>query len=272
MRNKIKFLFPLLVLLFFACWPIDYAQGYDDNTHRQDSTQIEPDRPPIKSSPTSEQGSSHRHSCPVPETRDYVENNSGEEFPYRTYVTPEDQAIQALAAQINGVEEAYKVAVQWTYISERELNHVADKWLTPHEFLTNTPHYPSNPLQGKEVSDCEEQANTLVSLLRAEGIPPEEVRVALGEVIFNDIKIGHAWVELLIKGDWLALDPSLGPYWDDKAGKLVQRQGIPLDHYASHTYPVHQAWAYYSDVYFLDPRKGQVDAPVSWRTATQVAK
>lgn len=223
MRNKIKFLFPLLALLIFALWPTDYAQGYDENIR-------------------------------------------GQEFPYRAYITPEDRAIQALAAQINGVEEAYELAVQWTYISEQELNNIADKWLTPHEFLTNTPHYSSNPLQGEEVSDCEEQANTLASLLRAKGISPEEVRVALGEVIFNDIKIGHAWVELLIEGDWLALDPSLGPYWDDKARKLVHRQGISFDHYASHPYPVHQSWAYYSDVHFLDPREGQMDVPASWRS------
>ena len=162
------------------------------------------------------QGSSYRRSYPIPETRDYVKNNSGEEFLFRAYVTPEDRAIQALAEQINGVEEAYEVAVQWTYVSEQELNHTVEKWLTPREFLADTPHYSSNPLQGEEVSDCEEQANTMVSLIRAEGISPEEVRVALGEVIFNDIKTGHAWVELLIEGTWVALDPSLGPYWDDK--------------------------------------------------------
>lgn len=269
MSNKIVFLPPFLVILILAYWPIDYVQSYDDNIRGQDSVQIELDGPSIKSGPTNGQESAYRHGYPAPETIDYVENDPGEEFPFRTYVTPEDKAIQALAEQINGVEEAYKVAVQWTYISEQELNHTTDKWLTPHEFLTNTPYYSSNPLQGEEVSDCEEQANALVSLIRAEGISPEEVRVALGKVIFNDIKIGHAWVELLIKGDWVALDPSFGPYWDGKAGKLVRRQGAPFDHYASHTYPVFQAWAYYSDVYFLAPIEYQGDAPASWFTIAQ---
>ena len=270
MRNKTKFLYPLLVILIFAHWPIDYAQSCNDDANGQDTARIVLHGPSITSSPTSVQGSSYRHSYPIPETRDYVENNSGEEFPFRAYVTPEDRAIQTLAEQINGVEEAYKVAVQWTYISEQELNHTVEKWLTPHEFLTDTPHYSSNPLQGEEVSDCEEQANTLVSLIRAEGISPEEVRVALGEVIFNDIKTGHAWVELLIEGNWVALDPSLGPYWDDKTGKLIRRQGIPFDHYATHAYPLLRAWAYYSDVYFLAPIEGQRDAPASWGASTQV--
>lgn len=238
MRNKIKFLLPLLVILILTYWPIGYAQGYYGNACVQGSYR--------------------------------VESSAGEGFPFRTYVTPDDMTVQRLAGRVRGVEEAYKMAVQWVYVSEQELNHVADKWLTPHEFLANTPHYASNPLQGVEVSDCEEQANTLVSLLRAEGIGPAEVRVVLGEVKFNDVKIGHAWAELLVEGEWVALDPGLGPYWDGETGRLVRRQGVPFDHYASNTYPVLQVWAYYSDIYFLDPVKGRGDAPACWYTDTQV--
>jgi hypothetical protein len=157
------------------------------------------------------------------------------------------------------------MAVQWTYVSDQKLNRVADKWLTPHEFLTGTPDDSNNPLQGKIVSDCEEKANTLVSLMRAEGVRPEEVRVALGEVTFNDIKTGHAWVELLTHGLWLSLDPCWGPYWDDKAGKLVRREGVPFDYYSSHTYPVIQVWIYYNDIYYLDPRDSSGDASASWQ-------
>ena len=69
-------------------------------------------------------------------------------FPYRTYVTPDDYTITALADRIRGVEEAYEVAVRWAYVSEDKLNSVADCWLTPHEFLAETPRYASNPLQG----------------------------------------------------------------------------------------------------------------------------
>ena len=259
-----KRLFPLLFILLLAPWFMACAQRFNDDITGQDTVQIALVEHSLTSGLTSTQESSRYYSSPVPEISGYVEDNSGEEFPFRVYVTPEDQAIEAIAMQINGVEDAYKVAVQWTYVSEQELNHVADKWLTPHEFLAGTPHYPSNPLKGEAVGDCEEQAHTLASLIRAEGIRPEEVRVALGEVRFGDEATGHAWVELLTNGQWVALDPGSGPYWDDKAGKLVSRRGMPFDYYANHTYPVLQIWAYYNDIYYYDPRDGSGNTPVSW--------
>jgi hypothetical protein len=259
-----KRLFPLLFILLLAPWFMACAQGYNDDITGQDAVQVALVEHSFTSGLTSAQEPSCHCSSPVPEIEGHVESNSGGEFPFRIYVTPEDQAIEALAVQINGVEDAYKVAVQWTYVSEQELNHVADKWLTPREFLAGTPHYPNNPLKGEAVSDCEEQAHTLASLIRAEGIRPEEVRVALGEVRFGDEVTGHAWVELLTSEQWVVLDPGSGPYWDDKAGKLVPRRGMPFDYYASHTYPVLQIWAYYNDVYYYDPGNGSYNTPVSW--------
>jgi len=189
----------------------------------------------------------------------------GKQSRYQLYVTPNDSAVSALAAQTKGAKDAYKAAVQWIWVSEQTLNHVPEKWLMPHEFLANTPNYPGNPVKGKVVSDCEEQANTLVSLLRAESIRPEDVRVVLGKVKFGDEEGGHAWVELMSNGHWLALEPTSGPYWDDDAGKLVSSRGAPFNYYASHTYPVIQVWAYYNDVYYLDPRDNLGNAPASWR-------
>ena len=255
-------------MLLLTPWLISHAQICNDDVTGQDAGQTPLVEPSITSGLTTGQGFSHYHSSPIPKIRDNVESNPGDGFPFRLYVTPEDQAIEALAAQINGVGDAYKMAVQWAYVSEQRLNHVGDKWLTPHEFLANTPHYPDNPLKGEAVSDCEEQAHTLVSLIRAEGIRPEAVRVALGEVRFDDEATGHAWAELLTNGHWVALDPSWGPYWDDKAEKLVCRRGVPFDYYASHTYPVLQVWAYYNDIYYLDPRDGSGNAPASWRKTT----
>ncbi len=124
----------------------------------------------------------------------YAPNNTGHQFPVQLYVTPEDEVVKALAAQVNGAEDAYKLAVEWIYVSEQRLNHATEKWLTPDEFLANTPYYPNNPLIGETVSDCEEQANTLVSLIRAGGIAAEEVRVFLGKVNCADDATGHAWV------------------------------------------------------------------------------
>jgi hypothetical protein len=182
-------------------------------------------------------------------------------------VTPEDQTIKALAAQTRGYAEAYQMALQWIYVSDEKLNHSIDKWLTPHEFLTHVPHYPSNPLPGKAVNDCEEKANTLVSIIRAQGVQPEEVRVVLGEVAFGDSETGHAWVELSSGGQWMVLDPCLGPYWDDRVEKLFCRQGVPFKYYRSHVYPVLQVWTYYNDVYYLDVRSVPGDAPPSWGVA-----
>ena len=193
MRNKVKCLFPFLILLVLAPWPIIYSQSYNDDITGQNAAQIALDKPSLTSGLASTQEPSRHYSPPIPKTGDHVENNSGEEFPFWIYVTPKDQAIEALADQINGVLDAYEVAVQWTYVSEQKLNHVADQWLTPHRFLIETPHSPSNPVKGQEASDCEEQANTLASLIRAEGIGPEEVRMALREVTFNDVETGHAW-------------------------------------------------------------------------------
>ena len=192
---------------------------------------------------------------------------SGKQSRYQLYVTPNDSAVRELSAQTNGARDAYKAAVQWTWVSEQTLNHVPEKWLMPHEFLSNTPNYPSNPVKGKAVSDCEEQANTLVSLLRAEGIRPPEVRVVLGKVRFGDEEGGHAWVELVSNGHWLALEPTSGPHWDDEVGKLIPSRGAPFDYYASHTYPVVQVWAYFSDIYYLDPSDDSGNAPASWRKA-----
>ncbi len=231
----------------------------------QDADQIVLVRHSITSGIASTQEPARRDNSAIPKLIDYFESDFNKELYFRLFVTPEDQSIKALAAHIRIPRDAYQMAVQWIYVSDEELNHIADKWLTPHEFLANTPHYPSNPLKGKEVSDCEEQANSLVSLIRAEGIRPEEVRVALGEVVFNDVEKGHAWVELLTNGKWVVLDPNWGPYWDDKDEKLVYRRGIPFDYYSSHTYPVLQVWAYYNDIYYLDPRSGAGNAPTWWR-------
>lgn len=191
-------------------------------------------------------------------------NNPGQELTYQQYVTPEDAAVKELAGGMNNAEEAYMEAVKWIYVSEQTLNSVFERWLTPYEFLMKTPRYPGNPLYGDVVSDCEEQANTLVSLLRAGGIPAENVRVVLGKYAAADGVKGHAWVELLVERQWLPLDPSSGPYWNDETGKLVGRSGVPFDYYANHIFPVLQIEIYYNDVYYYKPGEVSENVPASW--------
>ena len=264
MRDRVKRLSPLLVVLTLACWPLAHAYADSNDARDHDAAWIALTGSSAAPDFTNASEPSHYYSHPIPKIRERAENSAGHEFPFQLYVTPEDPVIKALAAQTDTAQDAYKVAVQWVYVSEQKLNHTPEKWLTPHEFLTNTPDYPTNPVKGEQVSDCEEQVHALVSVLRANGVPPEEVRVALGEVRFGDVETGHAWVELQTNGYWLALDPTCGPYWDDKAGKLVPRRGDPFDYYVSHAYPVLLVHAYYNDIYYLDPRGDSGNAPASW--------
>jgi len=184
---------------------------------------------------------------------------------FQLYVTPGDGAVASVASQVDGVEAAYRMAVQWIWVSDQTLNGISEKWLMPHEFLVDTLTYRGNPVSFNVVSDCEEQANTLVSLLRAEGTRAEDVRVVLGEVDFEGELGGHAWVELMQDGEWLPLEPTSGPYWDEDEESLVSRAGTGFKYFSSHYYPQVEVWAYYNDVYYLDPRDGSGNAPTSWR-------
>jgi hypothetical protein len=184
---------------------------------------------------------------------------------YQLYVTPDAPAVIMLADQIDGVMVAYQEAVGWTWVSDQTLHGQSEKWLKPEEFLSDTPTYGANPVKPEVVSDCEEQANTLVSLLRAEGVAPGEVRVVIGEVDFGGEVGGHAWVQLWYEGEWIDLDATSGPYWDDDQNRLVDRNGYPFRFYANHDYPVVQVWAYYNDVFYWDPRTEEGNAPESWK-------
>lgn len=114
--------------------------------------------------------------------------------PWQKYVTPFDSEVQKIANEIKNEREAYKTAVRWIWVSDATLNGVDEKWLMPHEFLLNTPNYPTNPVQGRPASDCEEQAYTLVSLLRAIGIGAENVRVVVGRSTSADREEDmHGW-------------------------------------------------------------------------------
>jgi hypothetical protein len=188
----------------------------------------------------------------------------GDESLFSHFVTPGKDVVRELAAGLDDPEEVYYTAVRWIYVSEETLNGVPDKWLTPEEFLTGTPDYPNNPVKGKVVSDCEEKANTLVSMIRVLGVSPDDVRVAAGKVLFDNKKVGHVWAELSIDGKWLVLDPTCGPYWDDNKARLVDRVGLPFDYYSGNDFPVIQVWTYYNDAYCLDLKDGSGDAPESW--------
>jgi len=190
--------------------------------------------------------------------------NSTHELPYQDYITPSDSAVVQLSDKVDGRIEAYNVAVGWVWVSDATLNKVTEKWLMPHTFLADTPYYPTNPAKPREASDCEEQANTLVSLLRAEGIEAENVRVVLGLVNIEGTEGGHAWVEVYEDNRWLALEATTGPFYDDDSLRLRERRGLPYNFYRTHTYPSVEIWFYYNDVYYVDFIHSKQNAPSNW--------
>jgi transglutaminase-like putative cysteine protease len=190
--------------------------------------------------------------------------NSTHELPYQDYITPSDLAVKQLSDKVDGRIEAYNVAVGWVWVSDVTLNDVTEKWLMPHTFLVDTPYYPTNPAKPREASDCEEQANTLVSLLRAEGVEAKNVRVVLGIVNIEGTEGGHAWVEVYEDNQWLALETTTGPFYDDDSLRLRERRGLPYNFYRTHTYPSVEIWFYYNDIYYMDFIHDKQNAPSHW--------
>ena len=200
----------------------------------------------------------------LPQLKVYMQEDGWDALPgqtsaYQQFVTPDEEEIQDLS---NGktVQGVYEMAVGWTWVSDSVLfNGKREKWLLPVEFLTNTPGYSTNPSSGNVVSDCSEQANTLVSLLRASGVAAEDVRVVLGKVDFDGSIGGHAWVEIKENGRWMVIDATCGPYYDEESDELVSRGGVNYGYWKYHTYPEVEVWCYYNDVYFSDEKAEVAD-------------
>ena len=189
---------------------------------------------------------------------------------YQLYVTPDAEAVQELAEELNGVQEIYDEALSWVWVSEEYLNGVEEYWYTPEDFLTKTPAMKKNPKYGTPASDCSEQANTLASLLIASGYSEENVRVVLGLVNFNGQRGGHAWVEIYEDGEWLPLEATAGAYYDDETGTLTPASELSYTYFAYHRYPVLEAWYYYNNKYYLDMTEetSSGNAPPNWQEAS----
>jgi hypothetical protein len=197
---------------------------------------------------------------------DHWDVQAGQTSRYQQFVTPTDSVIKTLSAG-KSTKELYELAVDWVWVSDPTLHGTAEKWMLPAEFLSATPGYHTNPVSGVAASDCSEQANTLVSLLRASGVAADDVRVVLGEVDFDGTIGGHAWVEIKDQGNWLVLDPTCGPYYDDATHALKNRNGVSYEYWKYHPYPVKEVWAYYNDVYFTDE---QSEVAKGWALPYQV--
>lgn len=193
----------------------------------------------------------------LPELKVYMteegwEVKEGQVSPYQQFVTPAE-----VKDEVTGLtkEQIYEKVKSFVWISDPVLHNKREKWMLPADFLVNTPAMGTNPVKGEIVSDCSEQANTLVSMLRASGVPAEDVRVVLGKVNFGGEVGGHAWVELKEDGKWLVLDATSGSFYDEENGKKVNRNGVSYNYWKYHEYPVEEVWAYYNDKYFSDKKK-----------------
>ena len=193
----------------------------------------------------------------IPELKVYMadegwEAKEGQVSPYQQFVTPD-----AVKDEVTGLtkEQIYEKTKSFVWVSDPVLHNSREKWLSPADFLVDTPAMDTNPVKGAIVSDCSEQANTLVSMLRASGVPAEDVRVVLGKVNFGGEVGGHAWVELKEDGKWQVLEATSGPFYDEERGEKVNRNGVSYDYWKYHEYPAVEVWTYYNDKYFTDEKE-----------------
>lgn len=178
------------------------------------------------------------------------------------FVTPDDATIKLLASG-KSKEQIYNYVAKTTWVPDRKLFGTLEFWQLPREFIEDTPNAETNPVRGEPVSDCSEKANTLVSMLRASGVPPENVRAVIALVNFGSVS-GHAYVEVLEDGKWLVLDPSSGPFWNQDTNKVVSREPLPYDYFETYPYPVVEVIAKYNDKYYQDFVNDKSNAPADW--------
>jgi hypothetical protein len=184
---------------------------------------------------------------------------------YQAFVTVKDEAVKERAKNKSFVE-IYNEALKWVWVEDGILNGAVDKWLLPEVFLNQTPSWSTNPVLGQSVSDCEEQAYTLVAILRAAGMNAEKVRVATGKVNFAGAIGGHAWVEIYDdeNKNWFQLEPSSGNYYDSETKTFVPVEGLPFAYFKTHQYPALEIWVYFNDQYFWDNNHQQGVRPSIW--------
>lgn len=148
--------------------------------------------------------------------------------PFRQFVTPDSGMVKDLAAGMDSIEDILEYAGGWNY--KPDMPKGTDNWTLPAAFILND-------MSG----DCEEFANTFVSLARSMGMEPENIRVAIGEIKSGRDTPGHAWVEEYQSDEWIVHEL----YNPDIELKIIR------------------TWAYYNDIYHLY-ESGAGNAPEHW--------
>jgi predicted transglutaminase-like cysteine proteinase len=144
---------------------------------------------------------------------DYYENRPDITFgmtesEIRAYITPECTSVRQCLQTIVGApayelsKEGFTAIRDWVaanveYKSDEEQWGVEDYWQTPEETLT------------LYAGDCEDFAILLCTLLRAYGIPADQMYVAVG---IDSQGYGHAFLieNWYLDGEWRAIEPQLG--------------------------------------------------------------
>ncbi len=119
------------------------------------------------------------------------------------YIRPYEPAVVELARKIgkepfsDNLLENIKLAYYWVsnnimYVSDMDMWGVRDYW-----------QLPSTTIR-LGTGDCEDQAILLASLLRALGVPRENVRVVFGwiSLLWGEYVGHHVWVEVKIPREW----------------------------------------------------------------------
>ena len=145
------------------------------------------------------------------------------------FVTPHTYLIDQLYPGLQGStkQETVYSCLDWVCRNIRYKGERGDVFYMPSEAIT------------KGTSDCEEQAFTLCSLLRACGLSPDEIFVALGT--YGRLGGGHAWVTWL-NGKYWVLEATL-----ERAPSSIPEQAYP-----------YQAYLLFNDQNTLELRSGFV--------------
>jgi transglutaminase-like putative cysteine protease len=142
------------------------------------------------------------------------------------FIQPENSLIQSTAAGLDDPEACYYWVAQNIFYRPDYSLGSPEAWL-----------YPSQTIQLRK-GDCEDFAILLCSLIRAKGIPHEEVKVVAGLVQSGGEVVGHAWVELKHQGEWMPLESAThGP-----------KPPPAFDYYLTHEHPEVKRYYWFNDV------------------------